>query len=58
MCCERCNGWMIQEQRQGNSTYDARVLGRAWRYVNCGNMVDSIIMHNRSTRAVPEAVVA
>lgn len=53
MGCERCNGWMMPERRVGHSASDELILGVSWRCVNCGNVVDSVIIRNRAVRAVP-----
>ena len=58
MDCERCNGWMMPERRVGYSAGDELILGLPWRCVNCGNVVDSVIIRNRAARVVPTACMA
>lgn len=58
MGCERCNGWMMSEQcawcnADGKLTHMVR-----WRCVNCGNVVDAIIVKNRAASAVSAAPAA
>jgi hypothetical protein len=53
MGCERCNGWMMPERRMGHSASEELILGLPWRCVNCGNVVDSVIIRNRAVRVGP-----
>jgi RNase P subunit RPR2 len=58
MDCERCNGWMMPERRVGYSADDELIQGVPWRCVNCGNVVDLVIIRNRAGRVVPAASTA
>lgn len=46
MGCERCNGWMEPERCAGYGD-EGLVLQTFWRCVNCGEVVDSVIVENR-----------
>ena len=46
MGCNRCNGWMASERCAGPSDEELPVQ-TLWRCVNCGEIVDAVIMENR-----------
>lgn len=48
----------MPERRVGHSASDELVLGVSWRCVNCGNVLDSVIMQNRTVQVVPAAPTA
>ena len=47
--CPRCSGLMVDEWRQDLSDY------RAQRCVQCGEMIDPVILHNRGALHGPMA---
>jgi hypothetical protein len=49
---------MIPEPRVRHSADEERILGLPWRCVNCGNVLDSVIIRNRAVRADPAAPIA
>ncbi len=57
MCCQRCKGRMIPERRTEHRVDESHTLDQSWRCVNCGNVVDAIILRNRVGKSIHMAVV-
>jgi hypothetical protein len=53
MCCPRCRGFMVLVRYEdwGSTTTNQAFL--AWDCVQCGAVIDSVILANRATRPVP-----
>ena len=47
MTCPRCQGFMIGEGYEGTSVDTGESGFAAWRCVNCGDVVDSVILAHR-----------
>ncbi len=57
MDCQRCSGCMMPERRTEHRGYESHALDQTWRCVNCGNVVDAIIVRNRVHKPMPQVVV-
>lgn len=57
MDCQRCSGCMMPERRTGHRVDESHTLDQTWRCVNCGDVVDAIILRNRVGKATDMAIV-
>ncbi len=51
MTCQRCRGFMIPEALL--ETWPPEPISEVWRCINCGDIVDSTVLHNRRTEPPP-----
>ena len=49
MTCRRCDGLMVREQYEDIELGSAGYAVSAWRCLNCGAIVDSVIASHRQT---------
>jgi hypothetical protein len=57
MDCERCKGWMMPQRCIDHSAQEEQARERPWLCMNCGNIVDSVILQNRTeqrTMLIPQ----
>lgn len=47
MKCPRCNGLMVQARMSDLRKETGELLSEGWRCVNCGEVVDSVVLKNR-----------
>ena len=50
MDCERCKGWMTPQRCIDHSAQEEQTRERPWLCMNCGNVVDSVILQNRTVQ--------
>lgn len=50
MSCSRCNGCMIEDYFLDMEDSSGPMWLQAWRCMNCGNVFDSVLQHNRHTQ--------
>ncbi len=50
MSCSRCNGCMIEDYLLDMEDSSGSMWLQAWRCMNCGNVFDSMLQHNRQTQ--------
>ena len=49
MSCSRCQGCMIEDYLLDMEDASGPMWLKAWRCMNCGNVSDSVLEHNRQT---------
>ncbi len=49
MSCSRCKGCMIEDYLLDMEDSSGPMWLQAWRCMNCGNVFDSVLQHNRDT---------
>lgn len=49
MRCSRCQGCMIEDYLLDMEDSSGPMWLQAWRCMNCGNVFDSVLQHNRQT---------
>lgn len=49
MSCSRCKGCMIEDYLLDMEDSSGPMWLRAWRCMNCGNVFDNVLEHNRKT---------
>lgn len=49
MSCSRCKGCMIEDYLLDMEDSSGPMWLQAWRCMNCGNVFDSVLEHNRKT---------
>ncbi len=49
MRCSRCEGCLIEDYLLDMEDSSGPMWLQAWRCMNCGNVVDSVLQHNRQT---------
>ena len=47
MTCHRCGGLMLAEQYDDLHDYSEQAVSSGWRCVNCGAVLDPVILANR-----------
>ncbi len=50
MSCSRCNGCMVEDYMLDMEDSSGPMWQQAWRCMNCGNVFDSVLQHNRQTQ--------
>ena len=50
MQCHRCNGVMVLEQLSDFYNAAGRLSSLSWRCINCGEIVDPVIIRNREEK--------
>ena len=58
MSCSRCKGCMIEDYLLDMEDSSGPMWLRAWRCMNCGNVFDSVLQHNRETQGAKPLSVA
>ncbi|MCL5953108.1 MAG: hypothetical protein M1509_01180 [Nitrospirae bacterium] len=53
MDCQRCHGKMVEEEFSDLKDDSGSLNFRGWRCLLCGEIVDSVILSNRSHRPTP-----
>lgn len=48
MCCQRCNGLMIQDGFVDLRDDTGRLQFEGWRCLNCGEVVDPVVLTHRT----------
>lgn len=55
MSCSRCKGCMIEDYLLDMEDSSGPMWLQAWRCMNCGNVFDSVLQHNRDTHGAKPA---
>ncbi len=58
MRCSRCQGCMIEDYLLDMEDSSGPMWLQAWRCMNCGNVFDSVLEHNRLTHGVKPVSVS
>ena len=58
MSCSRCNGCMVEDYMLDMEDSSGPMWQRAWRCMNCGNVFDSVLHHNRQTQGAKPPSIA
>lgn len=58
MSCSRCNGCMVEDYLLDMEDSSGPMWQQAWRCMNCGNVFDSVLQHNRQTQGVKPPSIA
>lgn len=56
MTCTRCQGYMAEDHFLDLMETGGELWIKAWRCLNCGNVLDHIMEHNRTCFAVQQLV--
>ena len=48
MRCRRCKGLLVRDRLY--DLYDTQLHSEAWRCTTCGDLLDAVILRNRSAR--------
>ncbi|MHB1287604.1 MAG: hypothetical protein ACYCYP_13830 [Leptospirales bacterium] len=51
MTCPKCKGWMVREEFR--DIYEDFIKYDGWRCLLCGQIVDTVILHNRANPQKP-----
>jgi hypothetical protein len=49
MRCRRCKGLLVRDRLY--DLYDTQLHSEAWRCIACGDLLDAVILRNRSARS-------
>ncbi len=49
MSCSRCKGCIVEDYLLDMEDSSSPMWLQAWRCMNCGNLFDSVLQHNRQT---------
>ncbi|GJL57079.1 MAG: hypothetical protein NPIRA02_42110 [Nitrospirales bacterium] len=53
MVCQRCAGWMQKQALMDHLNESGEVFIMAWRCLNCGEVLDPVIVRNRTFMPEP-----